>query len=214
MKKTFGIIMVCMFLAMPLFAGETTVEELTATTTTTDNDIFLINTYLTGSYTSKYITIGNLRTSLLNGAGIALGDDKPSLYNTTDSTKLGQFDLSKITTGTTRTYILQNINGTLSMTIASGSIALATSEIASESCQTITTDSVNSAAASGVLSTDIIEFTPNASIKEVTGYAPVTEDGLRITAYPTAGHVNFDVCNWSSSAITPGAVTLNWRVVR
>jgi hypothetical protein len=26
--------------------------------------------------------------------------------------------------------------------------------------------------------------------------------------------VNFDVCNWTSSSITPGAVTLNWRVVR
>jgi hypothetical protein len=26
--------------------------------------------------------------------------------------------------------------------------------------------------------------------------------------------VNFDVCNWSGSSITPGAVTLNWRVVR
>jgi hypothetical protein len=37
---------------------------------------------------------------------------------------------------------------------------------------------------------------------------------LSITAYPTSGDVNFDVCNWSASSITPGAVTLNWRVGR
>jgi hypothetical protein len=108
---------------------------------------------------------------------------------------------------------LSNAGG-LTTTIASGALALATSQIASAQCQTVTTDSVNSAAAANVASTDIIEFTPNASIKAVTGYTPATAGGLTITAYPTAGHVNFDVCNWTASAVTPGAVTINWRVVR
>jgi hypothetical protein len=94
-------------------------------------------------------------------------------------------------------------------TIASGTSALGTSAISSGACATVVTTT-----ASGVASTDAIEWTPNASIKAVTGYAPSTSGGLSIAAYPTSGNVNFDVCNWSSGSITPGAVTLNWRVVR
>lgn len=94
-------------------------------------------------------------------------------------------------------------------TIANGTAALGTSAISSATCATVVT-----ASAPGVLTTDTIQFTPNASIKAVTGYAPSTSGGLSITAYPTADNVNFDVCNWSSGSITPGAVTLNWRVAR
>jgi hypothetical protein len=68
--------------------------------------------------------------------------------------------------------------------------------------------------ATGTASTDAIQWTPNASIKAVTGYAPSTSGGLSIVAYPTANNVNFDVCNWTSGSITPGAVTLNWQVTR
>ena len=99
-------------------------------------------------------------------------------------------------------------------TIASGALALATSAIASAACQTITAGSVNSVAATGVLITDSITYTPNGSIKAVTGYVPSTSGGLTITGYPTAGYVNFDVCNWSGGSITPGTVTLNWKVTR
>jgi hypothetical protein len=104
--------------------------------------------------------------------------------------------------------------GGLTTTIASGSLALATSEIASYACQTVTQGSVNSAAATNVATTDVITFMPNGSIKTVTGYTPAAAGGLTVTAYPTAGYVNFDVCNWTVAAITPGAVTVNWRVVR
>jgi hypothetical protein len=137
--------------------------------------------------------------------GVISGDDNPTFYNIADPTKLLKPDLSSLETSTTKI---------ITMTIASGALALATSAISSQTCQTITTNSVNSAAAAGVLTTDIIEFTPNGSIKAITGYAPLTTGGLTIAAYPTAGYVNFDVCNWSASAITPGAVTINWRVVR
>ena len=93
--------------------------------------------------------------------------------------------------------------------IASGTSALGTSSIASGACATVVTTT-----ATGTASTDTIEWTPNASIKAVTGYTPATTGGLSIAAYPTSGNVNFDVCNWSSGSLTPGAVTLNWRVVR
>lgn len=100
-------------------------------------------------------------------------------------------------------------SGTITTTIASGTASLGTSSISSTGCATVVTVS-----ASGVAATDSIIWNPNASIKAVTGYTPATTGGLTIAAYPTSGNVNFDVCNWSSGPITPGAVTLNWRVVR
>jgi hypothetical protein len=94
-------------------------------------------------------------------------------------------------------------------TIASGTSALGTSAIASGACATAVTTT-----ATGTASTDAIIWTPNASIKAVTGYTPSTSGGLSIVAFPTTNNVNFDVCNWTSASITPGAVTLNFRVVR
>ena len=94
-------------------------------------------------------------------------------------------------------------------TVASGTAALGTSLIGSGACATVVT-----VAATGVLTTDAIEWTPNADISGVTGYAPVTTGALSIYPYPTANNANFKVCNPTASGITPGAVTLNWRVPR
>ena len=124
-------------------------------------------------------------------------------------------------TSTGVTGILPVANGgtgqatlTPTLTIASGALALATSSISTGACQTVAQGSVNSAAATGAATTDTIQFTPNGSIKAITGYVPATTGGLTIAAYPTAGYVNFDVCNWTSGAIVPGALTINWKVTR
>jgi hypothetical protein len=109
----------------------------------------------------------------------------------------------------TNMQIVSQLGNAVTVTVASGTAALGTSAIASGACATVVTVS-----AMGVTSADSIIVTPNASIKAVTGYVPLTAGGLTITPYPAAGNVNFDVCNWSSGSITPGAVTLNWRVVR
>jgi hypothetical protein len=93
--------------------------------------------------------------------------------------------------------------------ISQGTSALGTSSIASAACATVVTT-----VATGVLTTDPIQWTPNGSIKAITGYVPATTGGLTIAAYPTANAVNFDVCNWSAGSIIPGALTLNWRVAR
>jgi uncharacterized membrane protein len=37
---------------------------------------------------------------------------------------------------------------------------------------------------------------------------------LTIIAYPSSNNVNFKVCNNTNSSVTPGAITLNWRVIR
>lgn len=98
---------------------------------------------------------------------------------------------------------------TAAVPVASGTAALGTSAISSATCATVVTVS-----ATGVATTDVIQFTPNADISGVTGYTPATTGGLTILPYPTANNVNFKVCNWTSGSITPGAVTLNWRVAR
>jgi hypothetical protein len=113
---------------------------------------------------------------------------------------------------TTHRWMMNNNNtGAVKVAglIASGTATLGTSSIAAGACATVVTVS-----ATGVASTDAIAWNPNASIKAVTGYIPGTAGGLQITAYPTANNVNFDVCNWSASSETPGAVTLNWSVNR
>ncbi len=98
---------------------------------------------------------------------------------------------------------------TLAQVVAHGATALGTAAIASQACATTVT-----VAATGVATTDGMIVNPNASIKAVTGYVPLTTGGLSISWYPTANNVNFDVCNWTSASITPGAVTLNWSVTR
>lgn len=93
-------------------------------------------------------------------------------------------------------------------TIASGTSALGTSEIASGACASaVTTTATNTA------TTDVINWGFNGDPTGVTGYNP-SGNLLYIVAYPSANNVNFKVCNKSGSAITPGAITLNWRVQR
>lgn len=93
--------------------------------------------------------------------------------------------------------------------IASGTAALGTSAISSGSCASVVTVS-----AVGTLTTDNISADFNADPTGVTGYSPSASGMLTIIKYPTADNVNFKVCNNTSASITPGAITLNWRVLR
>jgi hypothetical protein len=93
--------------------------------------------------------------------------------------------------------------------IAAGTATLGTAAIASGACATTVT-----VAAKPVLATDVILWTPNADISGITGYGVSISGGLAIYPYPTAGNVSFKVCNPTGATITPGAVTLNWKVIR
>lgn len=104
---------------------------------------------------------------------------------------------------------IPEIPESVSSVVASGTATLGTSSINSGATATVV-----SVSAPGVLTTDTIQFTPNVDISSVTGYAPVSTGGLIIYPYPTADHVNFKVGNPTADAVTPGAVTLNWTVVR
>lgn len=99
--------------------------------------------------------------------------------------------------------------GGMSSTIASGTSALGTSAISSATCATVVTTSATNTA-----TTDVIWWGFNADPTSTTGYQAATAGMLTIIAYPTANNVNFKVCNNTASSITPGAVTLNWRVIR
>jgi hypothetical protein len=97
----------------------------------------------------------------------------------------------------------------LTSTIASGVAALGTSVIASANCA-----SAVAVVATGVTTTDVVTVSFNSDPTAVTGYVPLVTGMLTIIPYPLANTVNFKVCNNTSASITPGAITLNWRVVR
>jgi hypothetical protein len=98
----------------------------------------------------------------------------------------------------------------LGRVIASGTAAMGTTSIPSGDHASAVTVS-----ATGVATTDVVLWGFNGTPNGVTGYnAASTTGGLVITAYPTANNVNFIVSNPTASSVTPGALTLNWRVVR
>jgi hypothetical protein len=100
-------------------------------------------------------------------------------------------------------------DATVAQVIAHGATAMTTGALAGNTCASATT-----VGATGVATTDIIAFTPNADISGAVGYGILSTDGLKIYPYPTSGNVNFKVCNGTSSSITVPAMTLNWKVIR
>jgi len=97
----------------------------------------------------------------------------------------------------------------ISRTIASGTSALGTSEIASGACAAAVTTT-----ATGTATTDIIGWGFNGDPTSTTGYSASADGMLTIISYPTSNNVNFKVCNNTASSVTPGAITLNWKVIR
>ena len=106
-------------------------------------------------------------------------------------------------------YGISGVTVRIPVELNQGTATLGTSAISGNSCATAVT-----VTAANVLTTDTISWTPNADISGVTGYGVASTDGLKIYPYPTSGNVNFKVCNGTGTSITPGAVTLNWRVSR
>jgi hypothetical protein len=91
--------------------------------------------------------------------------------------------------------------------IAVGSKTLNTTTVSSSACGTAQT-----ATATGTVTTDMIVTSFSGDPTAITGYT--APNMLTIIPYPTADTVNFKVCNNTAAGITPGAVTLNWQVVR
>lgn len=94
-------------------------------------------------------------------------------------------------------------------TVAAGTVALGTAAIPSGTAATLITIS-----APGVLTTDNIMADFNSDPTGVVGYQPSASGMLTIIKFPSVGFVNFYVVNNTGLSITPGAITLNYRVVR
>lgn len=112
-------------------------------------------------------------------------------------------------TGTDSSSVALGAGGTVSYKIASGTSALGTGAISSATCATVVTTS-----ATGTATTDVINWGFNGDPTAVTGYAASASGMLTIIAYPSSNNVNYKVCNNTAGSITPGAITLNWVVVR
>lgn len=142
-----------------------------------------------------------------NGAGTASNlSGTPALPNgTTATTQTAGDNTTKLATDAFVTTAVAAKTGT----IASGTAALGTSAVASGACASVVT-----VTAAGVATTDVIATTFSADPTSTTGYTPSSSGMVTVIPYPTAGNVNFKVCNNTAASITPGAVTLNWRVVR
>jgi hypothetical protein len=167
----------------------------------------------------------NLATTSLQGAVPAWPNDATKFFNGVGGYTVppGTYSLPTATAsvlggvkpdGTTITNSAGSISvtygaGFSAQVIASGAKALATGSISSATCTTAQTDT-----ATGVLTTDAIAASFNGDPTAVTGYVPLTSGMLTIIVYPTANVVNFKVCNNTAGTITPGAITINWRVVR
>jgi len=133
--------------------------------------------------------------------------------STTLSLGVGTIELgaaSDTTIGRVSAGVIAVEGVSLGRVIGSGTAALGTSAISSGASATVVT-----VAATGVATTDVIDWGFNTNPNAVTGYSAASTTGcLVITAYPTAGNVNFVVSNPTAGSITPGALTLNWKVTR
>lgn len=145
-----------------------------------------------------------------NATGIDLGTGSLPIANlwlgnaATNNAKLtGTFTAARVITFPDATFTVPQL-------IASGSgQALGAGAINSNTCAAAVT-----ANATGVLTTDTVQWSFNADPNAVGGYGAGTTGTLVVWAYPTADHVNFRVCNNNGGAITAGAISINWRVVR
>lgn len=104
--------------------------------------------------------------------------------------------------------------GSLALIIASGTATLGTGAITSGTCAAAVNGTATQGSVANVLASDVITAGFNGDPTGVTGYIPATTGMLTIIPYPQAGAVSFKVCNNTSGSITPGAITLNWRVAR
>lgn len=95
-------------------------------------------------------------------------------------------------------------------TIASGTTAMPTAAVGANSCSATAT----TATATGAATTDVATITYASDPTGVTGYGAGTNGGITIRAWLTTNTINFKLCNETGSSITPGAVSVNWRVPR
>lgn len=175
------------------------------------SNVGTISVVVTGTFSATLAVESSADGTTFASAGTSLTSTGTTTYSTT-GVVLFRVRASAFVSGNAGVNITTSSGGggtgTVT-TVASGTAALGTSAIASATCATVVT-----VAASGVATTDNIMADFNADPTGVVGYQASSNGMLTIIKYPTANNVNFKVCNNTTASITPGAITLNWRVVR
>ncbi len=139
----------------------------------------------------------NSKTLAGNGAGIVTGPISATVAN--------HGTCYNDAVGTTKDCGYAPVNPT-AMPLSGTALALTTSAIAAGTCSSTQTVTV-----SGATSTMVAELTPTADESTVTGYGA---GGLSVKGWITANTVNVKVCNQTQASITPGALTVNVRVIQ
>jgi hypothetical protein len=164
----------------------------------------------TGGATATSVTVNGAGTS---SVGIGDTDNSHVLKIVVGSNLSGDRNLTFTPGDAARNITLTGdptlVAGTMAVSVISGTSALGTGAIASGTCASAVTTT-----ATGTATTDVVSWGFNGDPTGVTGYQPSANGMLTIIAYPSANNVNFKVCNNTASSVTPGAITLNWRVVR
>lgn len=96
------------------------------------------------------------------------------------------------------------------LTIAAGQTAMPTAAVGGNACSAAAT----TATATGATTTDSSEFAYASDPTGVLGYGGGTNGGIEIRRYVTTNTMNFKLCNTTASSITPGAISVNWRIAR
>jgi hypothetical protein len=204
--------------------GAKTIKKMAGAITTdlVANDIRagqIIDVFYDGTNMQMVSQLGNAATGTgdFSTTGVSVSVDSEVVLFSGTGGKTG-----KRATGTGLATLASGVLGTTAApsgavtgTIASGATTLGTGALASAKCTGDAGEpSLVTATATGAVSTDTVVANFNGNVTAVTGYTPATTGTLRIDVYPSTNLVSFKVCNATAASVTPGAVTLNWRVVR
>lgn len=127
-------------------------------------------------------------------------------YSTAD---VGTAGSDKLTITNAGVLTVSSCTGCGTVTIGNGTSPLGgLGAIASATCSTITV------AVSGVLTTDAMLWSFAGNPTSTVGFQPSTSGMLLVLPFVTANNANFSICNNTSGSITPGTISLNWRIVR
>jgi hypothetical protein len=154
----------------------------------------------------------NTTAAMLVGTGASLNATGTGTINSTSllgNTWVAPGSIGATTPGTGAFTTLKSNGIQAGVVVASGTSSLGTSAITSGACATTVT-----ATATGAATTDNLSADFNSDPSAVTGYGVNTSGLLTIYKWLTSGQVNLKVCNSTSASITPGAATLQWRVLR
>lgn len=89
-----------------------------------------------------------------------------------------------------------------------GTLALSTSPIGGHTCS-----SAQTLTATGTTTSSVVSWSFASTPITITGYGDSVTPFLVVTAFPTSNTANIVVCNTSASSITPGAISVNIRVM-